>query len=100
MWACWAGRKETTPRVVDSTPPGSFFTTSASLPGGVLSTTRGVVSFPPAQHAHIVSASYSVQINNLSPTPARFMTSPAVSYTHLRAHETRHDLVCRLLLEK
>src|SRR5450759_2005491 len=26
---------------------------------------------------------------------AKFM---AVSYTHLRAHETRHDLVCRLLL--
>ena len=23
-----------------------------------------------------------------------------VSYTHLRAHETSHDLVCRLLLEK
>src|SRR5450759_5449248 len=23
-----------------------------------------------------------------------------VSYTHLRAHETRHDLVCRLLLEE
>src|SRR5450756_3028406 len=32
-----------------------------------------------------------------------FKASPlpeAVSYTHLRAHETRHDLVCRLLLEK
>ena len=27
-------------------------------------------------------------------------TTVAVSYTHLRAHETRHDLVCRLLLEK
>src|SRR5450759_2018992 len=27
-------------------------------------------------------------------------TVVAVSYTHLRAHETRHDLVCRLLLEK
>src|SRR5659263_303454 len=27
-------------------------------------------------------------------------TMGAVSYTHLRAHETRHDLVCRLLLEK
>src|SRR5659263_666281 len=26
--------------------------------------------------------------------------SVPVSYTHLRAHETRHDLVCRLLLEK
>src|SRR5450759_1131455 len=29
-----------------------------------------------------------------------FVTSQmTVSYTHLRAHETRHDLVCRLLLE-
>src|SRR5450759_5937644 len=28
------------------------------------------------------------------------MTQTPVSYTHLRAHETRHDLVCRLLLEK
>src|SRR5450756_2857322 len=26
--------------------------------------------------------------------------SGSVSYTHLRAHETRHDIVCRLLLEK
>src|SRR5450759_5590754 len=31
-------------------------------------------------------------------TPSRSLS--AVSYTHLRAHETRHDLVCRLLLEK
>src|SRR5450756_797416 len=30
----------------------------------------------------------------------RVITSIPVSYTHLRAHETRHDLVCRLLLEK
>ena len=28
------------------------------------------------------------------------MTVQAVSYTHLRAHETVLDLVCRLLLEK
>ena len=28
------------------------------------------------------------------------VTAAAVSYTHLRAHETRHDLVCRPLLEK
>src|SRR5659263_331354 len=27
-------------------------------------------------------------------------TYTSVSYTNLRAHETRHDLVCRLLLEK
>src|SRR5450756_3057517 len=30
---------------------------------------------------------------------AQYFAVP-VSYTHLRAHETRHDLVCRLLLEK
>src|SRR5450759_706279 len=28
-----------------------------------------------------------------------FITATTVSYTHLRAHETRHDIVCRLLLE-
>src|SRR5450756_2011317 len=27
-------------------------------------------------------------------------SSVCLLYTHLRAHETRHDLVCRLLLEK
>src|SRR5450756_912292 len=34
------------------------------------------------------------------PNRLRTLSSIAVSYTHLRAHETRHDLVCRLLLEK
>src|SRR5450756_878893 len=29
-----------------------------------------------------------------------WVITATVSYTHLRAHETRHDLVCRLLLEK
>ena len=29
-----------------------------------------------------------------------YQWSKAVSYTHLRAHETRSNLVCRLLLEK
>src|SRR5450756_1689073 len=31
---------------------------------------------------------------------AAYLHYTPVSYTHLRAHETRHDLVCRLLLEK
>src|SRR5450756_1803420 len=30
--------------------------------------------------------------------PWRTSALTPVSYTHLRAHETRHDLVCRLLL--
>ena len=36
--------------------------------------------------------------NNLEDYGVQFIRS--VSYTHLRAHETREDLVCRLLLEK
>ena len=32
--------------------------------------------------------------------PCSSMSSGAVSYTHLRAHETPEHLVCRLLLEK
>src|SRR5674536_222577 len=34
------------------------------------------------------------------PMPRSMMSSPPVSYTHLRAHETPEHLVCRLLLEK
>ena len=34
-----------------------------------------------------------------APVPAPYDWAP-VSYTHLRAHETRNNLVCRLLLEK
>src|SRR5450756_137204 len=33
------------------------------------------------------------------PTENATLEAAPVSYTHLRAHETRHDLVCRLLLE-
>ena len=39
-----------------------------------------------------ISASDSIQ--------AAMIVDEAVSYTHLRAHETVLDLVCRLLLEK
>src|SRR5450759_5824389 len=40
------------------------------------------------------------QRRRVSTRGAFLPTATAVSYTHLRAHETRHDLVCRLLLEK
>src|SRR5450756_2979957 len=43
----------------------------------------------------------TVMVPLWSCTTRQTMDSPnPVSYTHLRAHETRHDLVCRLLLEK
>src|SRR5680860_1641904 len=43
----------------------------------------------------IFGASLSPKINNL-----KIENNKAVSYTHLRAHETDSYLVCRLLLEK
>src|SRR5450756_3080987 len=44
-----------------------------------------------AGHEHHVVAAGAEPLGVLDDDP--------VSYTHLRAHETRHDLVCRLLLE-
>eukprot|EP00825_Cyclidium_porcatum_P049817 TRINITY_DN8694_c0_g1_i2.p1 TRINITY_DN8694_c0_g1~~TRINITY_DN8694_c0_g1_i2.p1 ORF type:complete len:197 (+),score=34.31 TRINITY_DN8694_c0_g1_i2:182-772(+) len=41
----------------------------------------------------------SIKLIKLKPIKI-MMDKVTVSYTHLRAHETRHDLVCRLLLEK
>src|SRR5660398_177105 len=38
--------------------------------------------------------------NHCSPRVARMIRGIPVSYTHLRAHETKANLVCRLLLEK
>src|SRR5665648_749191 len=47
---------------------------------------------------------YDLGINAYIVKPVNFSSLidivKPVSYTHLRAHETRHDLVCRLLLEK
>src|SRR5450756_3003934 len=40
------------------------------------------------------------RLSPLSRQPFLMTESKPVSYTHLRAHETRHDIVCRLLLEK
>src|SRR5450756_2110097 len=50
---------------------------------------------PPARRMVTVQKCFrATDIDNVGRTPR------PVSYTHLRAHETRHDLVCRLLLEK
>src|SRR5450756_2301570 len=51
----------------------------------------------------LAAARAALQAQHIEPRNAimlLFGTDEAVSYTHLRAHETRHDLVCRLLLEK
>src|SRR5450756_1612244 len=65
------------------------------------------VEMPPVidRRDHITSKALACpgDYRGLPTTPvgstSRMIRTP-VSYTHLRAHETRHDLVCRLLLEK
>ena len=48
-----------------------------------------------ATYLHLVSGPFLIEVFSGSGR----MAQAAVPYTHLRAHETRHDLVCSLLLE-
>src|SRR5665648_244811 len=47
-----------------------------------------------------LSKNSTLSMPNAKPVKPISKARSTVSYTHLRAHETRHDLVCRLLLEK
>ena len=47
-----------------------------------------------------VDAAPSVTLSSITPLCINSPAITSVSYTHLRAHETVLDLVCRLLLEK
>src|SRR5450756_791286 len=47
-----------------------------------------------------LAAIYWAHLRKVYYANTRKDAAKTVSYTHLRAHETRHDLVCRLLLEK
>src|SRR5659263_719284 len=55
----------------------------------------------PGCHARMCRAPLNRCFQDLNSYQKRLRTAlsffAAVSYTHLRAHETRHDLVCRLL---
>eukprot|EP00658_Telonema_sp_P-2_P078001 TRINITY_DN7208_c0_g1_i1.p1 TRINITY_DN7208_c0_g1~~TRINITY_DN7208_c0_g1_i1.p1 ORF type:complete len:160 (+),score=42.95 TRINITY_DN7208_c0_g1_i1:54-533(+) len=67
----------------------------------VISITLGILKFP-EEAAILIAATAIVYTSFLQTSSAAIMRdfSRAVSYTHLRAHETPEHLVCRLLLEK
>src|SRR5665811_1359183 len=65
-----------------------------ALPGGFVYVNRGVVA-----RASNMSEVAGVLGHEIEHVVKRHSVKP-VSYTHLRAHETVLDLVCRLLLEK
>src|SRR5450756_2520757 len=79
-------RGEVLDHVLLSGPPGLGKTTLANIIANELGVNVRGTSGPAVERQGDLAAI----LTNLEP----------VSYTHLRAHETRHDLVCRLLLEK
>ena len=74
----------------------------AAKPAGVIARD---VSAPATTSAFVASSTTPVALVVAWSTPRIVLVSASVflisvSYTHLRAHETVLDLVCRLLLEK
>src|SRR5665648_1136960 len=57
---------------------------------------KSISTAPPVEIDLNLSGSCSISASQ-SKTRVSSSVHEAVSYTHLRAHETRHDLVCRLL---
>src|SRR5450756_2880119 len=75
------------------------------LPGCAGGVAAGAAAGREAQDAHARLPRPQHQADEARPEGRgggwpRWVLRKPVSYTHLRAHETRHDLVCRLLLEK
>ena len=56
------------------------------------------INFPQENMAVLIEADKIAQVGTLAELSG--ICANPVSYTHLRAHETVLDLVCRLLLEK
>src|SRR5450759_5435816 len=70
-----------------------------SLAGNPPGGTRNVLFGCDLRPSRAWSGHYGLPLPAL-PSAGSGCKATSVSYTHLRAHETRHDLVCRLLLEK
>src|SRR5450756_500728 len=105
-WSCFSRSRSTTSDGALLTKPSlaSFAMARSSSSSTFLRRlARRSISSPgstPLSHERYASApSTTARIENCSPGTSPENSTP-VSYTHLRAHETRHDLVCRLLLEK
>ena len=67
------------------------------VPIGAYTGVIGVGDVGPHNFVDPLVAEFPGPVTNSSQVPSALR---AVSYTHLRAHETKANLVCRLLLEK
>src|SRR5450759_4095946 len=62
--------------------------------------TSGLLNGQLTENKNRIKEFQNALIKIMGPSDILSLRAKSVSYTHLRAHETRHDLVCRLLLEK
>src|SRR5659263_333089 len=75
-------------------------TSSVPFPFRLPARTGEPGAFDTGTDSPVIGAWLTKEVPSLT-IPSTGIRSPGtVSYTHLRARETRHDLVCRLLLEK
>src|SRR5450756_1888716 len=74
--------------------------TRTLLGSDILRTNPGLVAADGLVHVDAVRPDVAIVHVQRADEMGRAHAWGPMSYTHLRAHETRHDLVCRLLLEK
>src|SRR5450756_2944278 len=86
----------TTKRCSPGLPVGFLYKAFARMDGSVLPSPMAVICVN-RDSGNVRPTSFMARSRRVFLTTTY---SIPVSYTHLRAHETRHDLVCRLLLEK
>ena len=78
---------------------GNVYISCTCIPGYSIGPWTGNPNTPSNQN-FVFKITRSPMQNTGNPTTIGLGHTGAVSYTHLRAHETVLDLVCRLLLEK
>ena len=66
----------------------------------ITETSKEIVSLFHILAVSVISSVLGATLFHTYRNTIRFSQLKAVSYTHLRAHETGRNLVCRLLLEK
>src|SRR5450756_1127989 len=88
-------------RFTMSSTGGALYGEPSTLPATEQATIRPLSPYGVSKYCAEQYIGYFQRASGLETVILRYANVYGpVSYTHLRAHETRHDLVCRLLLEK